>query len=109
MTRLPAVCLIANPGRRHRILELATEVERRGFPGIYFPGSGDISMAVSLAHVTNTIEFGTAIQPIYVRTAYDMARAISRFACFSARSRRLSYSLLPRASAISTFARPSLK
>jgi alkanesulfonate monooxygenase SsuD/methylene tetrahydromethanopterin reductase-like flavin-dependent oxidoreductase (luciferase family) len=76
MTRLPAVCLIANPGRRHRILELAAEVERRGFPGIYFPGSGDISMAVSLAHVTNTIEFGTAIQPIYVRTAFDMASAV---------------------------------
>src|SRR5690606_8212156 len=43
------------------------------------------------------------------RTAYDMARAISRFACFSARSRRLSYSFLPRATPISTFARPSLK
>ena len=34
---LPALCLIAVPGRRRRTIELAQETERRGFAGIYTP------------------------------------------------------------------------
>jgi hypothetical protein len=36
-TRLPAVSLAAVPGRRKTIIDLAQEIERRGFPGIYCP------------------------------------------------------------------------
>ena len=37
MTQLPAVSLAAVPGRRLRTIELAKEIERRGFPGIFGP------------------------------------------------------------------------
>ena len=33
MTQMPAMSLAAVPGRRARTLELAGEIERRGFPG----------------------------------------------------------------------------
>ena len=41
MTQLPAVSLAAVPGRRMAILEVAKEVEKRGFPGIYGPSLSD--------------------------------------------------------------------
>src|SRR5436305_2012702 len=74
MAPLPAVSLVSLPGRRARILELAAEIERRGFSGIYGPSMGDaISLCLSLAHVTNTLRFGTAIEPIYLRRPDDLA------------------------------------
>ncbi|MEL6983527.1 MAG: LLM class flavin-dependent oxidoreductase [Actinomycetota bacterium] len=64
--RLPAISLAAVPGRRQRTVELASEIERRGFTGIFCPSLGDaMSLCLSIAQVTETIEFGTAIQPIY--------------------------------------------
>jgi alkanesulfonate monooxygenase SsuD/methylene tetrahydromethanopterin reductase-like flavin-dependent oxidoreductase (luciferase family) len=64
--KLPAISLAAVPGRRPATIELATEIERRGFSGIFCPSLGDaMSLCLSIAHVTETIEFGTAIQPIY--------------------------------------------
>jgi alkanesulfonate monooxygenase SsuD/methylene tetrahydromethanopterin reductase-like flavin-dependent oxidoreductase (luciferase family) len=76
--RLPAVSLAAVPGRRKRTLELAAEIEDRGFSGIYGPSFGDVlSLCVSLAHVTGRVPFGTAIQPIYARTAKDVAATAS--------------------------------
>lgn len=66
--RRPAVSLAAVPGRRARTLELAAEIERRGFSGIYCPSFGDaMGLCLSIAHVTNEIEFGTSIQPIYLQ------------------------------------------
>ncbi len=63
---MPALSLAAVPGRRQRTIELATEIERRGFSGIYGPSLGDVmSLCLSIANVTERIEFGTAIQPIY--------------------------------------------
>ncbi|MEM9566613.1 MAG: LLM class flavin-dependent oxidoreductase, partial [Actinomycetota bacterium] len=63
---MPALSLAAVPGRRQRTIELATEIERRGFSGIYGPSLGDVmSLCLSIAHVTDRIGFGTAIQPIY--------------------------------------------
>ena len=73
---LPAVSLAALPGRRAATLELARELERRGFAGIYCPSLQDnLSLCLSLAHVTTRIAFGTAIAPIYFRNPHDYAQA----------------------------------
>ena len=61
---MPAVSLAAVPGKRARALEMAVEIERRGFTGIYCPSLGDaLGLCTSLAHVTSTIRFGTSIEP----------------------------------------------
>ena len=73
---LPALCLIAVPGRRRRTLELAREVEKRGFAGIYSPSPfGNMSLCEALSWQTGTIPFGTAIAPIYQRTIGDFAQS----------------------------------
>ncbi len=52
---LPALSLIATPGKRQAILDLAVEAEARGFAGIACPSLGSaISLSVSLAHVTSS-------------------------------------------------------
>ncbi len=72
--KMPAISLAAVPGRRARTVEIATEIERRGFTGIFCPSLGDaMSLCLSIAHATNTIEFGTAIQPIYFQHPVDLA------------------------------------
>ncbi len=49
-------------------MQMATEIERRGFSGIYCPSFGDaMGLCLSIAHATHTIEFGTSIQPIYLQ------------------------------------------
>lgn len=76
--RLPALSLAAVPGRRARTLELSTEIERRGFSGIYCPSFGDaMGLCLSIAHVTSTIEFGTSIQPIYLQHPGALATSAS--------------------------------
>ena len=76
--RMPALSLAAVPGRRARTLELATEIERRGFSGIYCPSFGDaMGLCLSIAHVTNEIEFGTSIQPIYLQHPAALATSAS--------------------------------
>jgi len=73
---LPALCLIAMPGRRRRTLELSQETERRGFAGIYVPSpTGNMSMCEALSWQTTAIRFGTAIAPIYQRTIVDFAQS----------------------------------
>ncbi len=72
--RLPAISLAAVPGRRQRTVELASEIERRGFGGIFCPSLGDaMALCLSIAHATETIEFGTAIHPIYFQHPADLA------------------------------------
>jgi alkanesulfonate monooxygenase SsuD/methylene tetrahydromethanopterin reductase-like flavin-dependent oxidoreductase (luciferase family) len=74
--QLPAVSLVAVPGRRRATLELALEIERRGFAGIYAPSVfANMSLCEALAHVTERIEFGTSIAPIYARTVGDFAES----------------------------------
>lgn len=74
MTQLPAMSLAAVPGRRHKIIEIAQEVERRGFPGIYGPSLGDsLSLCTAIAMVTSEIKLGTSITPIYTRNVADFA------------------------------------
>jgi len=73
---LPALCLIAMPGRRRRTIELSQETERRGFAGIYVPSPmGNMSMCEALSWNTASIPFGTAIAPIYQRTMVDFAQS----------------------------------
>jgi alkanesulfonate monooxygenase SsuD/methylene tetrahydromethanopterin reductase-like flavin-dependent oxidoreductase (luciferase family) len=72
----PAICLIAVPGRRRRTIELAKEVEKREFGGIFSPSPfGNMSLCEALAWNTETIPFGTAIAPIYQRTITDFAQS----------------------------------
>jgi alkanesulfonate monooxygenase SsuD/methylene tetrahydromethanopterin reductase-like flavin-dependent oxidoreductase (luciferase family) len=74
--RLPAVSLVAVPGRRRATLEVAREIERRGFAGIYAPSLySNMSLCDALAHVTQRTPFGTSIAPIYTRTVGDVAQS----------------------------------
>ena len=76
--RLPAVSLAAVPGRRLKTLDIAEEIERRGFPGIYGPSLGDnLSLCLAIALRTSRIEFGTSITPIYSRHVNEYAAAAS--------------------------------
>lgn len=73
-TRKPAMSLAAVPGRRRTIIELAAEVERRGFAGIYCPSLGDnLALCEAIALTTREIPFGTSITPIYTRNVADFA------------------------------------
>jgi alkanesulfonate monooxygenase SsuD/methylene tetrahydromethanopterin reductase-like flavin-dependent oxidoreductase (luciferase family) len=73
---LPAISLVAVPGRRRRTVEIAQEIERRGFAGIYSPSMfGNMSFCEALAWNTTTIPFATAIAPIYQRTIGDFAQS----------------------------------
>ncbi|MFZ5778730.1 MAG: LLM class flavin-dependent oxidoreductase [Pseudomonadota bacterium] len=73
---LPALCLIAVPGRRRHTIELCREAERRGYAGIYVPSPfGNMSMCEAMAWNTATVPFGTAIAPIYQRTVVDFAQS----------------------------------
>ena len=75
---LPAVALAAVPGRRRTTLELAQEVERRGFSGIYCASFGDgMALCEALALTTSRIPFGTAIANLYTRHAADYAQHAS--------------------------------
>lgn len=73
---LPAVSLVAVPGRRRTTLAIAREIEQRGFAGIYAPSVfANMSLCEALAHVTERIVFGTSIAPIYARTVGDFAQS----------------------------------
>ncbi len=68
VSRMPALSLVSVPGKRATTTETVIEMERRGFSGIFCPSLGDaMSLCLTIAHVTDTIEFGTAIQPIYLQ------------------------------------------
>ena len=75
---LPAVALAAVPGRRRRTLELAREIEERGFAGIYCASFGDgVGLCEALALTTERIPLGTSIANLYVRQPYDYAQTAS--------------------------------
>ena len=76
--RKPALSLAAVPTRRLRTLELAKEIEARGFPGIYCPSMNDgLALCEALAFVTSEVRFGTSIAPIYTRHVSDFAQTCS--------------------------------
>ena len=73
---LPALSLTAVPGRRAATLELAREIERRGFAGIWIPSPfSGMGLAHALAHVTERITFATSIAPIYFQQVEEYAQA----------------------------------
>ncbi len=73
---LPAVNLVAAPGQRRATLELAREIERRGFAGISVSSSfGNMAQCVGLALATERIPFATAIAPIYAQTVDEFANS----------------------------------
>src|SRR5438105_6001642 len=72
---MPALSLVAVPGRRRVTLDLAAEAERRGFSGLYVPSMfGNMAQSAALALTTEHIAFATAISPIYARTVEDFAQ-----------------------------------
>src|SRR5215467_3902462 len=72
---MPALSLAAVPGRRRVTVELAAEIERRGFSGLYCPSFGDgLALCEALALTTTTIPFGTSIANIYTRHPSDFAQ-----------------------------------
>lgn len=72
---LPALALMANPGERLATLELAREIERRGFTGISVSSSfGNMSQCAGLAFATRRIPFATAIAPIYAQAVDEFAQ-----------------------------------
>jgi alkanesulfonate monooxygenase SsuD/methylene tetrahydromethanopterin reductase-like flavin-dependent oxidoreductase (luciferase family) len=74
MTLMPSISLIGTPLKRHSLLELCVEAERRGFAGLATSGTGGtMAMCVSIAHVTSTIAISTSIQPIYMIHPNEMA------------------------------------
>lgn len=78
MSRMPALSLAAVPGRRKATIELAAEIENRGFSGIYGPSLGDaMALMEALAFATKEIPFGTSIMPIYFRQVMDHASTAS--------------------------------
>lgn len=72
---MPSIALAAMHGRRRATLELAQELERLGFPGLYCASFGDaLGLCEALALTTKTIHFGTAISIIYTRHVNDWAQ-----------------------------------
>ena len=71
----PAISYAAIAGRRRATLDLAREIERRGFAGLYCPSFGDgLGLCEALALVTETIPFGTSIVNLYLRHPQDYAK-----------------------------------
>ena len=76
MNRLPAISLVAVPGRRRLTVDIARDIERRGYAGIFSPSRfANLSLCEALAWNTERIVFGTAISPIYARSTDDFAQS----------------------------------
>lgn len=72
---LPALNLVAQPGQRRAALDLAREIERRGFAGISVSSQySNMAQCLALAFATERIPFATAIAPIYAQTADEFAQ-----------------------------------
>jgi alkanesulfonate monooxygenase SsuD/methylene tetrahydromethanopterin reductase-like flavin-dependent oxidoreductase (luciferase family) len=72
---LPALNLVAQPGQRRATLDLAREIERRGFAGISVSSQySNMAQCFGLAFATERIPFATAIAPIYAQTAEEFAQ-----------------------------------
>lgn len=73
-SKLPAVALAAVPGRRKWTVDLASEIEDRGFSGIFCASFADgLGLCEALALTTERIHFGTAIVNIYSRHVSEYA------------------------------------
>ncbi len=74
--QMPAISLVAVPGRRRATLEAAQRIEAAGFAGIWSPSMfSNMSLVEALGLLTKTIPFATSIAPIYSRTVGDFAQS----------------------------------
>ena len=74
MSRMPALTLLATPGRRSKMIDLVKEAEYRGFSGVYVPSiSATLPFCQSILEATSSIEVVSSIQPIYYYSAREMA------------------------------------
>jgi len=72
--RKPALSLAAVAKRRLQTLDVAADLEREGFSGLYCPSFGDpVALCEALALRTREIPFGTSIANIYTRHPQDFA------------------------------------
>jgi alkanesulfonate monooxygenase SsuD/methylene tetrahydromethanopterin reductase-like flavin-dependent oxidoreductase (luciferase family) len=72
----PALNLVAAPGQRRATLEIAREIERRGFAGISVSSQySNVAQCLGLAFATEHIPFATAIAPIYAQTVDEFANS----------------------------------
>lgn len=79
--RLPAVAMVAAPGRLAETVALGTAFDEAGFRGLYLPSVGDpVSLCLSLAHATRSITLATSVLPIYRRHPTDLAAAARHLA-----------------------------
>ncbi|MCY4042091.1 MAG: LLM class flavin-dependent oxidoreductase [Gammaproteobacteria bacterium] len=70
----PSVSLAALPGKRQAILDLAQEIERQGFEGIYCTSLTEgLSLSLAIAMRTSAVALGTSIVPIYHRIPQEFA------------------------------------
>jgi alkanesulfonate monooxygenase SsuD/methylene tetrahydromethanopterin reductase-like flavin-dependent oxidoreductase (luciferase family) len=73
---LPGLALSAIPGQRLAVLDLAREIEQRGFAGISIASPfGTIGPCAGLAFATQRISFASAIAPIYAQTVDEFAQS----------------------------------
>jgi alkanesulfonate monooxygenase SsuD/methylene tetrahydromethanopterin reductase-like flavin-dependent oxidoreductase (luciferase family) len=71
----PAIAFAAVAGRRKQTLDLARDIEGKGFAGLYCASFGDgLGLCEALALVTDEIPFGTAIVNIYTRHPQEYAK-----------------------------------
>ena len=71
-TKFPGLNLIAQPGQRRATLDMAREIERRGFAQIQISSAfANMAQCVGLAFATERISFATAIAPIYAQTVEE--------------------------------------
>jgi len=75
---MPAISLAAIPGRRKVTIDLARQIEARGFSGIYCPSLGDgLALCEAIALETESIQFGTSIVNLYSRHVTEFAQTAS--------------------------------
>ena len=64
----------STPGHRRHVIDLAQEIEDRGFPGINCTSGGDcIAVCQLVLGATRSITVVAGIQPIYHRIALSLA------------------------------------
>ncbi len=72
---LPGLNLIAEPGHRRAALDMAREIERRGFAEIQVQSAyANMAQCTGLALATERVSFATAIAPIYAQTTEEFAQ-----------------------------------
>jgi len=75
VSALPGLNLIAAPGERRAALDLARDIERRGFAEIQVSSQyANLAQCLGIGMATDRIAFATAIAPIYAQTVDEFAQ-----------------------------------